>query len=174
MRSIYLLPIAGLLSACATTTVTTTVLPPHRIEDPICPAAVLVHESPNEVPPGGRLLARIRVEKGSIGLSDEKIRRRLQDEAAKLGANRVLATDITTPSTLAALGMTVATSINTQDRDRLQAEAGQTPNRAGETTASVPTDPNFYGKGLAYAIFVPEDTLRTNLECPQGGPAARK
>lgn len=173
MRLRYLLSAPATLAACASTTVTTTVLPPHRLQDPICPAAVIVHDSPNEVPPGGRLLARIRVEKGSIGLSDGKIRRRLQQEAAKLGANRVLATEITTPSTLAALGMTMATSISTQDRSRIQ-ESATTPNRAGEATTSVPTDPTFYGKGLAYAIFLPEDTLRTNLECPHVAPAVRR
>lgn len=168
--SLFLLTLVG----CASTTVTTTVLPPHRLQDPICPTAVIVHQSPNEVPPGGRLLARIRVEGGGIGLTDDKIRRRLQQEAAKLGANRVLASEVTTPSTLASLGMTAITSFNTQDRDRQQLEAASTPNRAGETTAQVPTDPDFYGKGLAYAIFVPDDTLRTNLECPQGGPAAKR
>lgn len=175
MRFSFVTP-AVLLSlvGCASTTVTTTVLPPHRLEDPICPAAVIVHDSPNQVPPGGRLIARIRVEKGSIGLSDDKIRHRLQQEAAKLGANRVLATEITTPSTLAALGMTAATSINTQDRDRQQMEAATQPNRAGQANAPVPTDPTFYGKGLAYAIFIPDDTLRTNIECPRGAtPAPR-
>jgi hypothetical protein len=160
--------------ACGTTTVTTTVLPPHRLQDPICPQAVIVHDAPGEVPPGGRLLARLRVEGGGLGLTDDKIRKRLQVEAAKLGANRVLATEITTPSTLAALGMTAVTSINTQDRDRIQMEAAAEPNRAGQTTATIPTDPSFYGKGIAYAIFVPDDTLRTNLECPAGGPAARQ
>ena len=30
-----------------------------------------------------------------------------------------------------------------------------------------PTDPGFYGRGLAYAIYVPDDTLRTQLECPR-------
>jgi hypothetical protein len=161
-------------AGCGTTTVTTTVLPPHRLEDPICPTGVIVHDAPGEVPPGGRLLAKLRVEGGGLGLTDDKIRRRLQVEAAKLGANRVLASEITTPGTLAALGMTAATSINTQDRDRQQMEAASNPNRAGQTTATVPTDPSFYGKGVAYAIFVPDDTLRTNLECPQGGPAAKQ
>jgi hypothetical protein len=157
---------AGVLG-CATTTVTTTVLPPHRLENPICPLAVIVHDNPGEVPPGGRILARLRVEGGSIGVTGEKIRRRLREEAAKLGANRVLATEVTTPSTLAALGMTVATSVNAQDRDRLQAEALTDQQRTTEATRPVPTDPSFYGRGLAYAIFVPDDTLRTNLECPR-------
>lgn len=175
MNSCLKAPLALLfLAGCATTTVTTTVLPPHRLQDPVCPQAVIIHDTPNEVPPGGRLLARIRVEKGSMGLSTDKIRRRLQEEAAKLGANRVLATEITTPSTLAALGMTAATSINTQDRDQQRMEAAAQPNRAGEATAIVPTDPTFYGKGLAYAIFIPDDTLRTNIECPLGGPAASR
>jgi hypothetical protein len=150
---------------CATTTVTTTVLPPHRLENPICPLAVIVHDSPGEVPPGGRILARLRVEGGSIGVTSDKIRRRLREEAAKLGANRVLATEVTTPSTLAALGMTMATSINAQERDRMQAEALTNQQRTTEATRPVPTDPSFYGRGLAYAIFIPEDTLRTNLEC---------
>ena len=152
---------------CATTTVTTTVLPPHRLENPICPLAVIVHDSPGEVPPGGRILARLPVEGGSLGVTSDKIRKRLREEAAKLGANRVLATEVTTPSTLAALGMTMATSINAQDRDRLQAEALTDQQRTTEATRPVPTDPSFYGRGLAYAIFVPEDTLRTNLECPR-------
>ena len=150
---------------CATTTVTTTVLPPHRLENPICPLAVIVHDSPGEVPPGGRILARLRVEGGSIGVTSDKIRRRLREEAAKLGANRVLATEVTTPSTLAALGMTMATSINAQERDRMQAEALTNQQRTTEATRPVPTDPSFYGRGLAYAIFIPEDTLHTNLEC---------
>jgi hypothetical protein len=154
---------------CGTTTVTTTVLPPHRLENPICPVAVIIHDAPNEVPPGGRILARLRVEGGGLGLSDEKIRRKLREEAAKLGANRVLATEITTPSTLAALGMTAATSINTGDRDRVQAEAMSNQQTSTEATKPLPTDPNFYGKGLAYAIFIPDDTLRTNLECPRPG-----
>ena len=166
-----LLPIL-LLLGCASTTVTTTVLPPHRLQDPICPTAVIVHEAPGEVPPGGRVLARIRVEGGGLGLTDGKIRKRLREEAAKLGANRVLAAEVTTPSMLAALGMTAATSINTQDRDVQRMETATQPNRAGEATAPVPTDPSFYGRGLAYAIFVPEDTLRTNLECP-AAPQAR-
>jgi hypothetical protein len=154
-------------AACGTTNVTTTVLPPHRLENPICPVAVIVHDAPSDVPPGGRILARIRVEGGGLGLSDEKIRKRLKEEAAKLGANRVLATEITTPSTLAALGMTAATSFNTGDRDRIQAEAMSNQQTSTEATKPVPTDPNFYGKGLAFAIFVPDDTLRTNLECPR-------
>jgi hypothetical protein len=156
----------GLLG-CASTTVTTTVLPPHRLEHPICPVAVIVHDSPGEVPPGGRILARLRVEGGSIGVTSEKIRRRLREEAAKLGANRILATEVTTPSTLAALGMTMATSVNAQDRERLQAEALTDQQRTTEATRPVPTDPSFYGRGLAYAIFIPDDTLRTNLECPR-------
>jgi hypothetical protein len=153
--------------ACASTTVTTTVLPPHRLETPICPLAVIVHDAPGEVPPGGRVLARLRVEGGSIGVTNEKIRRKLREEAAKLGANRVLATEITTPSTLAALGMTMATSINAQDRDRIQAEAATDQQRSTDATRPVPTDPGFYGRGIAYAIFIPDDTLRTNLECPR-------
>jgi hypothetical protein len=155
------------LSGCGTTTVTTTVLPPHRLESPICPVAVIVHDAPNEVPPGGRILARLRVEGGGLGLSSEKIRTRLRVEAAKLGANRVLATEITTPSTLAALGMTAVTSISTVDRDRVQAEAMSNQQTSTEATKALPSDPGFYGKGLAYAIFVPDDTLRTNLECPR-------
>lgn len=171
MNSRLLGTAALLLLGCGSTNVTTTVLPPHRLYDPICPSAVLVHEAPGEVPPGGRLIARIRVEGGGLGLTNEKIRQRLREEAAKLGANRVLAAEITTPSTLAALGMTAALSINTQDRDAQRMEAATEPNRAGQSTAPVPTDPSFYGKGLAYAIFVPDDTVRTKLECPP--PRAR-
>lgn len=156
-------------TGCGTTTVTTTVLPPHRLEAPICPVAVILHDAPNEVPPGGRILARLRVEGGGLGLTDEKIRRKLREEAAKLGANRVLATEVTTPSTLAALGMTAATSINTADRDRVQAEAMSNQQTSTEATKPIPTDPSFYGKGLAFAIFIPDDTLRTNLECPRPG-----
>ena len=171
MRRLPQVLIASIAAAatlgCATTTVTTTVLPPHRLENPICPLAVIVLDSPGEVPPGGRILARLRVEGGSMGVTSDKIRKRLREEAAKLGANLVLATEVTTPSTLAALGMTMATSINSQDRDRLRAEALTDQQRATEATRPVPTDPSFYGRGLAYAIFVPEDTLRTNLECPR-------
>ena len=171
MRRLPQIFIASIAAAatlgCATTTVTTTVLPPHRLENPICPLAVIVLDSPGEVPPGGRILARLRVEGGSMGVTSDKIRKRLREEAAKLGANLVLATEVTTPSTLAALGMTMATSINAQDRDRLRAEALTDQQRATEATRPVPTDPSFYGRGLAYAIFVPEDTLRTNLECPR-------
>jgi hypothetical protein len=152
---------------CASVAVTTTVLPPHRLESPICPLAVLVHDDPGEIPPGGRILARLRVEGGSIGVTGEKIRRRLREEAARLGANRVLAAEITTPSTLAALGMTVATSINGLERQQIQGEALTDQQRTTEATRPVPTDPSFYGRGLAYAIFVPEDTLRTRLECPR-------
>lgn len=171
----YPLSLAGLLLlGCGTTNVVTTVLPPHRLEKPICPLAVILHDTPGEVPPGGRILARLRLEGGGLGLTNDKIRRRLQEEAAKLGANRVLATEVTTPSTLAALGMTAVTSINTQDRDRIQIEAAANPNRVGQATAAIPTDPSFYGKGLAYAIFIAEDTLRTNIECPAGGPAAKR
>jgi len=153
------------LGGCATTTVTT-VLPPHRLENPICPSAVIVHDQPGDVPPGGRVLARLRVEGGSMAVTGEKIRRRLQREAAKLGANRVLATEITTPGTLAALSMTLATSINASQRDQLQSEALTDQNQTTRANVPPPTDPDFYGRGLAYAIFVPDDTLRTNLECP--------
>lgn len=53
---------AVLLTGCGTTTVITTVLPPHRLQAPICPQAVILHDTPGEIPPGGRLLARLRVE----------------------------------------------------------------------------------------------------------------
>lgn len=158
------------LLGCASTTVTITVLPPHRLETPICPAAVLIAESPGEIPTGGRILARLRVEGGDFSTTGDKIRRRLRDEAAKLGANRILATEITTPGTLAALGMTVATSINAQQRAEAQNEAMSHQNQATQAAAPVPTDPSFYGRGLAYAIFVPDDTIRTQLECPQPRP----
>jgi hypothetical protein len=150
---------------CASTTVTTTVLPPHRLENPICPLAVIIADNPGDVPPGGRILARLRVEGGDVRTTGEKIRRRLREEAAKLGANRLLATEITTPGTLAALGMTLATSFNEQVRTDERNDAATHQNQATQASAPVPTDPNFYGKGLAYAIFVPDDTLRTKLEC---------
>ncbi len=100
-----------------------------------------------------------------MGVTGEKIRRRLREAAAKLGANRILATEVTTPNTLAALGMTLAQGWNAGDRGQLRNEALEDPQHASEATAPPPTDPNFYGRGLAYAIFIPEDTLRTNLEC---------
>ena len=152
---------------CASTTVTTTVLPPHRLYAPVCPMAVLVHDTPGEVPAGGVVLARIRVEGGSAATTNEGLRRRLREEAAKLGANRVLASEVTTPGTLAALGMTVAQSYNPQQRDQVQSEAMTDQNQATRAAAPPPTDPSFYGRGLAYAIYVPDDTLRTQLECPR-------
>ena len=97
----------------------------------------------------------------------EGLRRRLREEAAKLGANRVLASEVTTPGTLAALGMTVAQSYNPQQRDQVQSEAMTDQNQATRAAAPPPTDPSFYGRGLAYAIYVPDDTLRTQLECPR-------
>ncbi len=170
MRSAHarfrLLPIL-LTLGCASTTVTTTVLPPQRLEDPICPTAVIIADNPGEIPPGGRLLARLRVEGGDIRTTGDKIRRRLREEAAKLGATRVLATEITTPSTLAALGMTVATSLNSQQRSDAETDAATHQNQTTQASAPVPTDPDFYGRGLAYAIFVPDDTVRTKLECPR-------
>ena len=163
LAAVVLLALVAL--GCASTTVTTTVLPPHRLEQPICPSAVIIHDSPGDVPPGGHIVARLRVQGGEMGLGDEDIRRKLREAAAKLGANRIFATEVTTPSTLAALGMTLVQGLNVQQRDQVRAEALADPNHS--TQASVPpaTDPDFYGKGLAYAIFVPEDTLRTNLEC---------
>jgi hypothetical protein len=158
------------LPACASLQVTTTVLPPHRLETPICPSAVLIAESPGELPPGGRVLARLRVEGGDASTTSDKIRRRLQVEAAKLGANRLLASEITTPGMLAALGMTVATSINTNQRTEQAQDAVTHPNQTPQAEQPVPTDPSFYGRGLAYAIFVPDDTVRTKLECPQPRP----
>lgn len=147
--------------------VTTTVLPPHRIERPICPLAVIVHDQPGEIPAGGRVVAQLRVQGQSMGVTGEKIRRRLREAAAKLGANRVLATEVTTPSTLAALGMTLAQGWQADDRDALRSEALIDPRRSAQVTVPPPADPSFYGRGLAYAIFVPGDTLRTNLECPR-------
>lgn len=163
--TLSLLPVVTL--GCASSTVTTTVLPPHRLYAPVCPTAVLVHESPGEIPHGGIVLARIRVEGGDMTTTSEKLRRRLREEAAKLGANRVLASEVTTPGTLAALGMTLAQSYNTQQRDQIQNEAMTDQNQATRAAAPPPTDPGFYGRGLAYAIYVPEDTLRTQLECPR-------
>jgi hypothetical protein len=108
----------------------------------------------------------MRVEGGNAGVSSEKVRRRLREEAARLGANRVLAVEITTPSTLAALGMTLIQSWGPQpDRDKIRNDALTDQQRTTAATAPVPTDPSFYGHGLAYAIFIPYDTLRTNLEC---------
>lgn len=156
--------------SCASTTVTTTVLPPHRLEAPICPVAVIIAEGPGEVPPGGRILARLRVTGGDFSTTGDKIRRRLREKAAELGANWLLASEITTPSTLTALGMTVATSVNAQQRSEAQSEAMTHQNQTTQASAPTPTDPNFYGRGLAYAIFVPADTVRTQLECPRARP----
>ena len=159
------LAVAGLLCGCAGTTVTTTVLPPHRLEDPICPSAVIVNDDPTNVPPGGRLLARLRVEGGGMRVTNEKIRRRLQEAAARLGANRVLAVEVTTPGTLEALGMTLAQGYEGRERERIRNDAMTNQQQTTQATAPVPTDPGFYGRGLAYAIFVPIDTIRTNMEC---------
>ncbi|MDX2122793.1 MAG: hypothetical protein SF070_17250 [Gemmatimonadota bacterium] len=167
MRPLTLSLLPAVTLGCASSTVTTTVLPPHRLYAPVCPTAVLVHESPGEIPHGGIVLARIRVEGGDMTTTSEKLRRRLREEAAKLGANRVLASEVTTPGTLAALGMTLAQSYNTQQRDQIQNEAMTDQNQATRAAAPPPTDPGFYGRGLAYAIYVPEDTLRTQLECPR-------
>ena len=151
---------------CSSATLTTTVLPPHRLEEPICPLAVIVHEDPNDVPPGGRLIAQIRVQGGNANLNSEKMRRRLREKAATLGANRVLAVEFTTPSTLATLGMGLVQGYGSQqERDRVRNDALTDQQRTTAATAPVPTDQRFYGRGLAYAIFIPYDTLRTNLEC---------
>ncbi len=152
---------------CASTVVTTTVLPPHRLENPICPLAVLIADAPGEIPQGGRILAQLRVEGGDFSTTSDKIRRRLREEAAKLGANRVLAMEVTTPGTFAALGMTVISGINAQERTDAQTDAMTHQNQATQAAAPIPTDPSFYGRGLAYAIFVPDDTIRTKLECAQ-------
>ncbi len=156
-----------LVAGCASTSVITTMLPPQRLERPICTTAVIIHDQPGDVPRGGRVVAQLRLEGGGLGLTNEKIRRRLQEAAARVGANRVFATEVTTPSTLAALGMTLATSWNAREREMLQTEAMTNQNGSTEASVPPPTDPNFYGKGLAYAIFVPDDTLRTNMECPR-------
>lgn len=159
------------LTACASVTVTTTVLPPHRLERPVCPAAVLVADRPEDIPPGGRLLARLRVNGGDLATTSDKLRRRLQVEADRLGANRVLAVEVTTPGTLAALGMTAATAFRpAPGTPDVRNDRATNPNQATSASAAVPSDPGFYGRGLAYAIFVPDDTLRTNLECPPGAP----
>ena len=97
MRHLTLALWSAVTLGCASTTVTTTVLPPHRLYAPVCPTAVLVHENPGEIPPGGIVLARIRVEGGDMTTTSDKLRRRLREEAAKLGANRVLASEVTTP-----------------------------------------------------------------------------
>jgi len=153
-------------TGCSSATLTTTILPPHRLEDPVCPRAVSVHDDPNDVPPGGRLIAQIRVQGGNASLNSEKIRRRLREKAATLGANRVLAVETTTPSTLAILGMGLVQGWGSQpERDRIRNEALTDQQRTTAATAPVPTDQSFYGRGLAYAIFIPYDTLRTNLEC---------
>jgi hypothetical protein len=158
--------VAVAATGCSSATLNTTVLPPHRLEDPICPLAVIVHEDPSDVPPGGRLIAQIRVQGGNAKLSSEKMRRRLRGEAAALGANRVLAVEFTTPSTLATLGMGLVQGWGSQqERDRIRNESLTDQQRTAAATAPVPTDQSFYGRGLAYAIFLPYDTLRTNLEC---------
>ncbi len=166
--------LAGLIPLAAggaSVNLTTTVLPPHRLEQPVCPTAVIVADRPEDIPPGGRLLARLRVSGGDFSTTSGKLRRRLQEEAGKLGANRVLAVELTTPGTLAALGMSAATAIRpapgTPDPRNEQATH---QNQATSASAPIPTDPSFYGRGLAYAIFIPDDTLRTHLECPPGRP----
>jgi len=160
------LALSFVVSGCSSATLTTTILPPHRLEDPVCPLAVIVHEDPNDVPPGGRLIAQIRVQGGNANLNSEKMRRRLREKAAALGANRVLAVEFTTPGTLAVLGMGLVQGWGSQqERDRIRNEALTDQQRTTATTAPVPTDQSFYGRGLAYAIFIPYDTLRTNLEC---------
>ena len=136
-------------TGCSGATLTTTILPPHRLEDPVCPLAVIVHQSPNEVPPGGRLIARMRLDGGHASVSSEKVHRRLREEAAKLGANRVLAVEVTTPSTLAALGMTLIQGWGSQERDNIRNEALTDQQRTTAATAPVPTDPGFHGHGLA-------------------------
>lgn len=159
-------------TGCGHTMLNTTILPPHRLERPICPEAVLVHDSPTEMPGGGRMLARLRLTGGSMGVTDRKIRRRLQAEAAKLGANRVLATEVTTPGTLEALAMTMVAGAKDGERDKQFKDAAANPQTAARSTIAPPTDQSFYGRGLAYAIYIPEDTLRTNLECPAPAAAA--
>lgn len=63
-------------------------------------------------------------------------------------------------------GDTLATSFNTSQRDQLEGEALTDQNETTRANEPPPTDPDFYGRGLAYAIFVSDDTLRTGLECP--------
>ena len=163
---VCLMPLA---TGCASVSVTTTVLPPHRLERPVCASAALVPARPEDAPPGGRLLARLRVSGGDLSTTSDELRRRLQAEAGKLGANRVLAVAVTTPGTLAALGMTAATAFRpAPGSPDARNDQATNPNQATSSSAPVPTDPNYYGRGLAYAIFVPDDTLRTNLECPPG------
>lgn len=165
---VCLIPLAV---GCAGVNLSTTVLPPHRLERPVCPTAVLVADRPEDLPPGGRLLAQFRVSGGDLSTTSGKLRRRLQEAAGALGANRVLAAQVTTPGTLAALGMTAATVFGpapgTPDPRNDQATH---QNQATSASAPIPTDPSFYGRGLAYAIFIPDDTLRTRLECPPGRP----
>lgn len=158
----------GGLGCASKPAITTTVLPPHRLEAPVCPSAVLVHDSPTEMPPGGRLLARFRIAGAGTRRTSESLRRRLRVEAAKLGATRVLAAEMTTPSMLESFAYHLADGVPMDERVRLRREALAKPETAERAPGLAPGDPSFYGRGLAYAIFLPDDTLRIPLECPNG------
>ena len=67
---VCLMPLA---TECASVSVTTTVLPPHRLERPVCASAVLVADRPEDVPAGGRLLARLRVSGGDFSTTSDKL-----------------------------------------------------------------------------------------------------
>lgn len=153
------------LAGCGSASMTTTVLPPHRLERPICPDAVLVHDSPAEMPGGGRVIARIRLAGRVAGASYTKWRRRLQGEAARLGANRVLAAEVTTPGMLEMLALGTVAGAKRSERDKQFNDAATDPRLAARSTPPPPVDESYLGKGLAYAVFIAEDTLRTNLEC---------
>ena len=67
-----------LLAGCAGgAQLSTYVLPPYRLEAPVCPAMVLVHDAPDEMPPGGRLIARIRIAGSGARRTSAKLRKRL-------------------------------------------------------------------------------------------------
>lgn len=157
-----------LLAGCAGgTQLTTYILPPHRLEAPVCPAMVLVHDTPDEMPAGGRLIARIRIAGSGARRTSTKLRKRLQLEAAKLGATRVLAAEMVTPSMLEQIAYRVAEGAPMDERVRLRQEALAKPAQTETRLPTVvPTDPSFYGRGLAYAIYLPDDSLRIPLECP--------
>ena len=53
------------------------------------------------------------------------------------------------------------------ERLRVRQEALAKPSQTETHLPTVlPTDPSFYGRGLAYAIYLPDDSLRIPLECP--------
>ncbi len=168
MRGATMVAGVAVLAGCAGgPQLTTYILPPHRLEAPVCPAMVLVHDTPDEMPPGGRLIARIRIAGAGTRRTSTKLRKRLQFEAAKLGATRVLAAEMTTPSMLQQIAYKMAEGVPMDERVRQRQDALAKPEQTETRLPTVlPTDPSFYGRGLAYAIYLPDDSLRIPLECP--------